>query len=183
MADESQIEHARKAKPRRWRELALMAGSGITGVAILWIAGLLIPAETMLPVDVATVLVAEGCHGAAPHLEAARSPELSGRLVAVVIPQSDFGHTKVVDLNCEILAQRVRAGHPGMRLIPRRAICHRIQRWARAKLETAGRSFGQIAWLVDGGMLAKRDEYRVLTGLGIGYEELPDGGFRLVSIP
>ncbi len=148
---------------------------------MLWTVGLLIPAETMLPPNIATVLVAEGCHAAAPHVEAARSAELSDRVLAIVIPQSNFGHPQIVDLNCEMLARRVRAGHPGMRLVPRRAICLRIQRWARAELETAGRSAGQIVWLVDGEVLPKRDEHPVLTGMGIRYEDTSDGGYRLVS--
>jgi hypothetical protein len=157
-----------------------MAGSGLACVVTLWIVGLLIPAETMLP-DVPTVLVADGCHAAAPHVEAASNPELSDRLVTVVVSESMFGGSELSDFNCEMLVQRVRAAHPGMRLVPRRAICHRIRAWANARLEALGRTPGQITWIVDGEALAKTDEHPVLTQLGIEYKMLADGGYRLVS--
>jgi hypothetical protein len=161
--------------------VAILLGSAIAGVAMLWVVGLLVPAEKMLPEDVPTVLVAEGCHGAAPHVAAALSPDLGNRLVTVVVPMSTFGRSEIVNVNCQMLAMRIRERHPGMRLVPRRAICLRIQRWGRTTTEIAHRSFGQIVWFVDGEIVAKRDEHPVLTRLGLAYEDLPNGGYRLVS--
>ncbi|MFV8756127.1 hypothetical protein ACNOYE_36720 [Nannocystaceae bacterium ST9] len=166
---------------KRRRNFALVIGSGLAGAAVLWIIGLLVPAEAMLPADLPTVLVADGCHGALPHVRAASEPELEDRLLTIVIPKSAFGGSDLADFNCGTLARRVRARYPAMRLLPRRTICYRIQKWARSQLETANRSFGEVVWIIDGDIIEKVDEYPVLTQLGLSYEMLPDGGYRLVS--
>jgi hypothetical protein len=166
---------------RRWRGFALVVGSMIVSAAALTIIGLMIPAETMLPSDLAMVLVADGCHAAMPHVEAASNPDLDNRMLTVVVPTSNLGGSALLARNCDMLARRIRAQHPGMRLVPRRAICYRIQRWAHMEIETANRTPGQVVWIVQGEVLAKKDEYPVLTQLGLAYEIDADGGFQLVS--